>query len=735
MEVYNINIENECDKIFLDEFTELKKETSSMESTHEFMEQEENKYSDIEEFFNEEECNNSILENNKKCTLNEQDEKDQNSFKKEDISERGNESFQGNVNIKEKQKMELNKNNSTVKETLHENKKEVLNGSTYQQSSSQSDGKGRNITQKKNSLYSSDNYTYYQFSDDEIRFCPDDNTANQIYSPESSYTGSDFKNCLCWIPRSLKIEDSPSTDSIPCAFFCANENNQINHDDNIIVYLHKFNEDLGIAMPTVYALHKKLKMHVIAMEYSGYGVSYDTFENKNISIVNDLYLILKFVAAHLQVPYNNIYIICSEFLASCVIEAINWFESNEESKTTLGGAILIKPEFLEICNGINGKPDITFRTNRKSKDDQNNDTNEKGANEPVKDDLFDPESEESVQGYNTVDNLKNENEKQEQNPNDDDDDAVSNIEVAINEYVKEQEEITEKEKLKRKMKQNGHKNKGDNVYSSNYNEKNTNKIGKNQQQKKETSDGKINKKKRKSIFYRSFNIFKKKNSFENKQIEAYTNNICSMYHDYNGITACDMSLFYSNDMKDTDEINKIPFLLFKRILKDTFDINHVKNSIQEITCPFLIFHQESSSYKNSCSNILLNNANKCLKKAAFTFDFMNEDFLNIFKWFFSDNCDTKEDDKFFKGMLFLYVHPQHNDPMTNCVVEHQMDMNNYEIENENQSRNRKNKNNKVWNSIINDGGSLYFPKQFFISPEKVIKSMNENYNNTTDNAY
>ncbi|ANQ10570.1 Uncharacterized protein PCOAH_00050900 [Plasmodium coatneyi] len=79
------------------------------------------------------------------------------------------------------------------------------------------------------------------------------------------------------------------------------------------------------------------------------------------------------------------------------------------------------------------------------------------------------------------------------------------------------------------------------------------------------------------------------------------------------------------------ENNNVPNALMKRILKDTFDMKHSINSIKSILCPILIFHSENYSYKNSSSYILLDNAKECHKKAAFLFDFMNEDFVTAFK--------------------------------------------------------------------------------------------------------
>lgn len=150
----------------------------------------------------------------------------------------------------------------------------------------------------------------------------------------------------------------------------------------------------------------------------------------------------------------------------------------------------------------------------------------------------------------------------------------------------------------------------------------------------------------------------------------------SEYKDYEDILSCDMSLFYNsgrdthnnrtngkysknstfcdNDEKieNIERTYKIPFLLFKRIVKDAFDINHVKKYIGEIYCPILILHSENSPFEKSCSRILFDSAKKCIKKAVFLFEFMDEQFVQIFNYFFFETKNTNHTELLNKMLSF-----------------------------------------------------------------------------------
>ncbi|CDU18991.1 conserved Plasmodium protein, unknown function [Plasmodium yoelii] len=475
------------------------------------------------------------------------------------------------------------------------------------------------LINKKNS---SGIFTNYQFSDEEIKFCEEENCSNDVYFPESSYTSNDFKNLLGWVPRSLKISEPISTDSIPCAFFFLNDDKST-RSDKIILYLHKFNEDLGMIIPTVNALHKKLNLNIIAMEYSGYGASFDIYEQKSVSIVNDAFTILKFIFNFLKIPYSNVYIMCYEFLASPAIEVVNRLEEVYGENGTLGGLILIKPQFIEIVN--TSAPN----NNNNNNNDNNNNNN---TNDII---LADSEADNEITHKGIFDEY---------------------VHTSIDEEVIIDEEsvIDDERVIKQKFYNTNGKKSSEKIEKSkkrinNNNRTNGKKGGGNEEFSNNTNIQHINTKN--NICRDSM-----KNGNNMSTDDGY-NNVTS-YQFYNGIVRCNMSFFYTENSEPlpTEDMN-IPCSLMKRILKDSFDIKHVINSIKSICCSILIFHSENDSYKNSSSHILLSNAKECSKKAAFSFDFMNEDFITAFKWFFSEKCNSQVNDKLFKNLLYLYVPP------------------------------------------------------------------------------
>ncbi|KYO01998.1 hypothetical protein PGSY75_0630100 [Plasmodium gaboni] len=513
--------------------------------------------------------------------------------------------------------------------------------------------------------------TNYQFSDDEIKFSSDENSSNDNYFLESSYTTNDFKNLLGWIPRNLKISECTNIDSIPCAFFFSN-NNQTRKSDKIILYLHKFNEDLGTIIPTINALHKKLNINIIAMEYSGYGVSFDKYEQKLVSIVNDAFTILKFIMNHLKISYNNICILCYEFLTSCAIEVVNRFENTYGKNKPFGGLILIKPKFLNIINNIT---------------------------------IIDNENYDDITLTDTAidDIIINKNFMHQFSPNQNLDE-----DVPIERKQTETDDSTYKKKVpkKKKMKKKNIKAK-ENKQNIPKQEQNNN-SNNNNSNSNNNCNNRMNKIRNK--FFRRKN--NKNELYDNKNTNDNTQNTCDYYKEYNGIITCDMSLFYNSDYKYIlTQDNDIPYQLMKRILKDTFDINHIKNTIKSISCPILIFHPEHYSYKNSSSNIILNDATECYKKAAFAFDFMNEDFITSFNWFFSQESDIQNKDKLFKNLLYLYIHPMYNN----------INSNDYKIKNETDQENNHNN----YNDIISANSQNNFNDKYI---------NNDNHLNSTQQA-
>lgn len=67
-------------------------------------------------------------------------------------------------------------------------------------------------------------------------------------------------------------ETDKMQDHIPCLFLPFDEG-----ANKIIVYFHGNAEDIGLAFDLLYLIGQRLQMHVIAVEYPGYGL----YKNRN----------------------------------------------------------------------------------------------------------------------------------------------------------------------------------------------------------------------------------------------------------------------------------------------------------------------------------------------------------------------------------------------------------------------------------------------------------------------
>lgn len=85
--------------------------------------------------------------------------------------------------------------------------------------------------------------------------------------PSASYNSDSFPGELIWVPRSLNPQTSSPEDCIPlCLLQCAGA-------QYMVVYLHSNFEDLGRCHNFCLSLRYHLKVHVLAVEYPGYGIS------------------------------------------------------------------------------------------------------------------------------------------------------------------------------------------------------------------------------------------------------------------------------------------------------------------------------------------------------------------------------------------------------------------------------------------------------------------------------
>mmetsp|Transcript_3496 Transcript_3496/g.8803 ORF Transcript_3496/g.8803 Transcript_3496/m.8803 type:complete len:465 (+) Transcript_3496:116-1510(+) len=85
--------------------------------------------------------------------------------------------------------------------------------------------------------------------------------------PPPSYTVDSFPGELIWVPRSLNPQTSSPEDCIPlCLLQCKGA-------QYLVVYIHSNFEDIGRCHNFCLSLRYHLKVHVLVVEYPGYGIS------------------------------------------------------------------------------------------------------------------------------------------------------------------------------------------------------------------------------------------------------------------------------------------------------------------------------------------------------------------------------------------------------------------------------------------------------------------------------
>jgi len=90
-------------------------------------------------------------------------------------------------------------------------------------------------------------------------------------SPSPTYSIHSFPGELIWIPRRLHDGDAtdkpePRAQMVPCLF------KMFESSHFLIIYFHSNAEDLGVCRWFADFLHEQFQVHVLAVEYPGYGV-------------------------------------------------------------------------------------------------------------------------------------------------------------------------------------------------------------------------------------------------------------------------------------------------------------------------------------------------------------------------------------------------------------------------------------------------------------------------------
>jgi len=85
-------------------------------------------------------------------------------------------------------------------------------------------------------------------------------------TPASSYTVDDFPGELIWVPKSMNPQTCRPEECVPCIFLLSPSARFL------ILYLHSNAEDLGQCYSFCTLLRHQFQVHVLAVEYPGYGV-------------------------------------------------------------------------------------------------------------------------------------------------------------------------------------------------------------------------------------------------------------------------------------------------------------------------------------------------------------------------------------------------------------------------------------------------------------------------------
>lgn len=103
-------------------------------------------------------------------------------------------------------------------------------------------------------------------------------------APTASYSTEDYPETLIWVPK------IPDQLSIPCLFLQYSEGSS-----KIMIYFHGNAEDLGLSFDILDTLRSVLHIHILAVEYPGYGV-YSGRANSE-TILNDSECVYNFTTS------------------------------------------------------------------------------------------------------------------------------------------------------------------------------------------------------------------------------------------------------------------------------------------------------------------------------------------------------------------------------------------------------------------------------------------------------
>ena len=151
-------------------------------------------------------------------------------------------------------------------------------------------------------------------------------------APAPTYNDEDFPGELIWVPR----YDHPEAAAIPCMLLQA-----LNGSSKVLLYFHGNAEDICLTYEILDMLRSYLGVHVLAMEYPGYGV-YPGKPSAD-SITKDAQAVFDFLTNFLEVNSSDIFV----FGRSIGSGPATWLARNKSA-----GALILMSAYTSIRRAV-----------------------------------------------------------------------------------------------------------------------------------------------------------------------------------------------------------------------------------------------------------------------------------------------------------------------------------------------------------------------------------------------
>jgi len=155
--------------------------------------------------------------------------------------------------------------------------------------------------------------------------------------PPPTYTMHSFPNELLWIPSNLDYTTCKTGGCMPAIFL------QCTNARYLVFYLHSNGEDVGLCYQFAQGLRMVLEVHVLLVEYPGYGISPGHCSEETLFQATKT--AFRFVSEVLHWPQEDVIIMGRSLGAALAIRLA--------STVTCHGLILVAP-FLSLVEAVQG---------------------------------------------------------------------------------------------------------------------------------------------------------------------------------------------------------------------------------------------------------------------------------------------------------------------------------------------------------------------------------------------